>query len=526
MMGRPWVFAAWLLAACAQVHEPTGGERDTQGPRLLGAAPAQFSTHFAGDRIVLRFDERIRLDRPGQKMLISPPLAAPPTVRLQGADAVVIDLEAPLEPNTTYTFNLGDAVLDLSESNPAAGLTYVISTGGAIDSLLIAGRVENAATTAPEKEVLVMLYAAGADPLFRTGAPLYFTRSAEDGTFILEHLRPGAYEVFALRDQNGDLRYDLPNEEIAFGGAPVEATDSASRPLTLRLFREESAGQMLVDARVIADGALRVVTALPIASPRLDPLAWSGGSLTWTMERGAAGDTLLAWPSDTTRLRDRLFVLRDDTTAIDTLRYLPAQRMPYYVDLRLIRRPGDGGAVFQLRSSRPIARIDQERVRSTSAGSAPLLVRDAADPRLIGVDMRAAAKDLRALELLPGAVIDLYGGGHDTLRFDLALPDAKETGSLEVKGARSGGHVAILHVLDKHGGAVREAVVEGNSFSVRWDRLPPQAYTLELIEDRDGNGRWTTGSLSARRQPEPVWRHPDPVNLRAGWEMQVEWEVR
>lgn len=515
-----------LLAACAQVHEPTGGERDTQGPRLVEADPPPFTTRFAGDRIVLRFDERIRLDRPQQKMLISPPLAAPPQVRLQGADAVVIDLEAPLEPNTTYTFNLGDAVLDLSESNPATGLMYVISTGGAIDSLLIGGRVENAATTAPEKDVLVLLYAAGSDSMFQAGQPMFFTRSAEDGTFILAHLRPGAYEVFALRDQNGDFRYDLPNEEIAFGGTPVDATDSASAPLTLRMFREESTEQMIVDARVVPDGALRVVTALPIASPRLDPLAWSGGSLTWTMERSVTGDTLLAWPSDTMQLRDRLFALRDDTTAIDTLRYLPAQRMPYYVELKLIRRSGERGTVFQLRSSRPIARIDQERVRPAAAGSAPVLIRDGSDPRLIGVDTRASAKDPHGFELLPGAITDVYGGSHDTLRFDLALPEAKETGSLEVKGIRPNGPAAILHLLDKHGGAVREAVVEGNSFSVRWDLLPPEAYALELIEDRDGDGRWTTGSLSARRPPEPVWRHPDAVNLRAGWAVQVEWEVR
>jgi hypothetical protein len=249
-------FAVLLLCACAQVHEPSGGERDKAAPRLVEARPDNFSTGFSGDRIVLRFDERIRLDRVQQKLLISPPLAQAPQVRLTGSDEVTIDLRAPLEPNTTYTFNIGDAVLDLSESNPAGGVVYVVSTGDHIDSLMIHGEVVNAFTAAPEKEALVLLYAAGSDSSFRSGSPMYFTRSEEDGSFTLQHLRPGNYQLFALRDQNGDYRYDLPNEDIAFDAEPIQPQDTSGRAISLRLFRELSATQQLVEARVIPDGAM------------------------------------------------------------------------------------------------------------------------------------------------------------------------------------------------------------------------------------------------------------------------------
>ncbi|HRQ83964.1 MAG TPA: Ig-like domain-containing protein, partial [Flavobacteriales bacterium] len=67
-----------LMAGCAQVKEPQGGPKDTAPPALLDASPAYGSTQFTGNRIVLRFDERVKLDRVRERLLVSPPLALPP----------------------------------------------------------------------------------------------------------------------------------------------------------------------------------------------------------------------------------------------------------------------------------------------------------------------------------------------------------------------------------------------------------------------------------------------------------------
>ena len=63
---------------------------------------------------MLAFDERIRLDRVRNNLLISPPLEQLPEVRQARADRVVLDLTGPLSPKTTYVFNFGDAVVDLA----------------------------------------------------------------------------------------------------------------------------------------------------------------------------------------------------------------------------------------------------------------------------------------------------------------------------------------------------------------------------------------------------------------------------
>lgn len=526
----PWL-PALLLAACAQVREPQGGVRDTQPPELVQADPPQFSTQVSARRIVLTFDERIRLDRVRDRLLVSPPLDAQPDVHMSGSKSVVIDLNAALDSNTTYTFNIGDAVLDLSENNPASGLAYVISTGGHIDSLGMVGMVVNAFTAVPEKDVLVMLHPAGVDSSFRGASPSYFTRTGKDGRFELRYLRPGTFSLYALRDQNFNYRYDLPNEDIAFHALEVDPSLTDSVPIILYLFREPAAEQQVMDARVTADRALRIVTARSMSIPSMEAIAWSGGELTWSIELNATHDSLLLWPSDTTTLAGRRFILRDDTAVIDTVRYMPMEKMPFYVEAQLIKRRTNDGVVHLLRTSRPVAAIDPARaiLRRDSLLVPMELLIDTGDRRSVRIEADLAGAPAR-LELLPEAVTDIYGAGNDTLRYDLGATDASGTGDLivtlhleDTARARPGMMLQLLTAQDK---VLREQAFAGNDVVVEWNAILPGTYGLKLWADSDGNARWDPGSLDDHHQPERVWRYDGIVTVRAAWDVEVNWSIR
>ena len=51
--------------------------------------------------------------------------------------------------------------------------------------------------------------------------------------------------------------------------------------------------------------------------------------------------------------------------------------------------------------------------------------------------------------------------------------------------------------------------------------LLPGKYTIEIIEDLNGNGVWDTGDYHARRQPERKMIFT-PDNLRAAWEVEAK----
>lgn len=86
----------------------------------------------------------------------------------------------------TYTFSIGEAVKDLTEGNQALGLDLVFATGPSLDSLIIAGTVEQAFSGKAEKGALVMAYETIDDTSFQRGRPLYATRTDAMGRYLLQ----------------------------------------------------------------------------------------------------------------------------------------------------------------------------------------------------------------------------------------------------------------------------------------------------------------------------------------------------
>ena len=45
-------------------------------------------------------------------------------------------------------------------------------------------------------------------------------------------------------------------------------------------------------------------------------------------------------------------------------------------------------------------------------------------------------------------------------------------------------------------------------------------YKIRVIYDENNNGKWDTGSVKKRRQPEKIWNHPNEITLRANWDLE------
>lgn len=50
-------------------------------------------------------------------------------------------------------------------------------------------------------------------------------------------------------------------------------------------------------------------------------------------------------------------------------------------------------------------------------------------------------------------------------------------------------------------------------------------YYLRCLIDRNGNGRWDPGSWADRLPPEDVFYRPQSINVRAGWDLNEQWNV-
>lgn len=198
-----------------------GGPRDSLPPVLVKATPAVNTIGFTGNAITLQFNEFVQLENISQNLLINPPQERYPAV--QGKlRTVTIKLKDSLLPNTTYTFNFGDAIRDVNENNPFKSFTYTMSTGTYIDSLTISGVVFDAETGSPDSTLLVILHSNTDDSTVAKLKPRFVAKPDGKGFFSFKNLPAGKFKLYALKDE-GQKRYTSPEIPFAFYDTMVSA---------------------------------------------------------------------------------------------------------------------------------------------------------------------------------------------------------------------------------------------------------------------------------------------------------------
>ena len=343
-----------LALSCAQVGSPTGGPRDQDPPVVLESIPVNYTTFFEAKKILITFDEYIVLDNVNQELIVSPPMEEQPEVKLRKR-TLIIEFEEELKENTTYTFNFGNAIKDLHEGNKLQNFEYVFSTGAVLDSMSVKGTLQNAETLEkPEDPISIMLYTDLRDSVPLTEIPLYVGRSNDSGVFSVNNLRPGEYKVFALKDGNNNLLFDLPSEEIAFLDSsltvstdfvkqllgvdtlnqvtePVDSTlmvPDSLRPrgpnltslyVDLMLFTEPSEIQYITDYSREDPRKLQTIFALPLTdSFSYDFLPAPGEEIRYLEDMSINRDSLILWVIDSTQYRKDSLLLALQYTVKDT----------------------------------------------------------------------------------------------------------------------------------------------------------------------------------------------------------------
>lgn len=214
-------FLSVVPSGCANIIPPMGGPRDSLPPRLLSVSPRDSTRNFKGSRIVFTFDEYIADPQDlSNTLLFTPTFEINPEIAIR-AKTVTLRFRDSLKPNTTYTFNFGNAIKDVNEGNAVKNFTYVLSTGPVLDSLTLSGKVVMAETGKADSTLIVMLHRNRADTAVRTERPEYFARLDGQGAFRFQNLPRDTFAIYALGDAGLMRRYLDTAKAFAFADAPV-----------------------------------------------------------------------------------------------------------------------------------------------------------------------------------------------------------------------------------------------------------------------------------------------------------------
>ena len=569
--------------SCARIVSPVGGPKDVTPPKVVKCVPPNFSTNFKRNQFAITFDEFVKVDKFSQEVLISPPVEKFPDYKIK-KKTLIVHLKDTLKPNTTYTVNFGQSISDITEGNILNNFSYIFSTGTHVDSLSLRGQVLNALEKTPEKDITVMLYKNNNDTLPLKSLPLYVkpyyvSKTNKNGEFMFSGLADTSYLLFALKDMDYSLTYNLANEEIAFSDSmvrpqyrPAPVFDSALfkklvnpkmeedsvllvadslnkmadslasqkiREHTLYLFQPADTVPKLLKVSLISKNTMQFAFNFPADTVKIFSKNYAPKEQWFKPEWNAGKDTLtwfLKQPHpDSLKL---LMMNGKDTLGFQSIaiiqkeKYLPKRKkhepikveyLNWKYNMISVIKPGQK---LELTFDQPVNQLRFDSVLmikdKDSIYNPPHYFADSVHRTLVFPFKVEPDKKYR-LNIPDSAVIDWNGYYNKAIMITLQSKKTKEYGVLRfmLNPQKKNQHYIFQLLTPKN------KVVESRYFSsakeIVIENIDPGTYGFRIIFDRNNNKEWDPGNYLHDMEPEKVISYPKKVEVRANWEIDENW---
>ena len=510
-----------ILSTCANRGTISGGEKDVEPPIITKESPENFSVNFAEKEIRIYFNEYVKIKDVQKQLIISPPMKTQPEITpLGGASKEIrIKIFDTLPPNTTYAFNFGQSIVDNNEGNPYSFYRYVFSTGDYIDSLSVGGNIFDAEKREPEDFVSVMLYEVDStftDSVIYKKPPKYITNTLDSTTtFKLENLKAGKYLMIALKDENTSNKYEQKTDRLAFKKEFV--TIPTEESFNLKLFKEE-ADFKVIRPKQVAGNKIAFPYEGDAENLKINLHSQKPPEFIKRVTKDSKADTLYYWHTPKIKADSLLFSAKNKTYS-DSM----------YVNIRemkkdtLVIKPIQSGTLkldenFEIEGTIPFKSIKNENITLLDKDSLNVdftTKLDSLKNRYV-FDFKKKEDDNYRIQLLPGALTDLFENTNDTLNYNLRTKKASDYGNMRITLSNAV-YPIILQLTDKQGNVVAEKYSEKPE-PIDLFRLNPGTYDIRVIYDTNKNGKWDTGNYLKKIQPERISYYPEPIEIRANWD--------
>jgi len=79
----------------------------------------------------------------------------------------------------------------------------------------------------------------------------------------------------------------------------------------------------------------------------------------------------------------------------------------------------------------------------------------------------------------------------------------------------------IVQLLDEKKNVLRRDIIRKSGKIVYKDYLTGK-YGISVVYDDNNNGKWDSGNIHLKLQPENIWVDQDIITLRPNWEQETE----
>ncbi len=574
-----------LFHACANIAAPTGGLYDIDPPRVVKATPDFNALNNDKSKIEILFDENIKIEKPMEKVIIAPPQQKFPIIKAQG-HKVIVELEDELLPNTTYTINFTDAIVDFNEGNTLENFSYSFSTGDHIDSLAASGIVLKAENLEPVQGIYVGIHSNLNDTAFTQLPFERISRTDSRGRFSIKGIAEGEYKIYALGDLNRSYKYDNPQEEIAFlDSIIIPYTEQAMRndtvfidsltidtiynvkythffpdDILLRSFESGFARQYLQKHERTLPHKLDLFFAAPTEAAKFNLLQPEASSEKWYVkESSITNDTVSIWITDSLIYKADTIKLIVDFLRTDTLNnhVLNTDTLNFTIrggtkkksapekkkdeeeketpikHLNIRNNIQSSHEIYNslfLEFEEPLASFDsteiklQHEVDSIFSPVKYKLIPDSLNARRYRIEYKWEAGERYKFLIDSAAFVSEYGLHNNTLEQVFTVKKLEQYGNLIfIISGLPQGKTAYVELLNAQDKPFRKVRVLNNE-ALFMDLNPGKLYARLFIDENE-DGVWTSGDYDLKRNPEIVYYNPKWYEIRAFTNHEESWDL-
>jgi len=578
---------AWIviISSCANPGMPVGGAKDTIPPVLVKTEPEYKSLNYKGKDIKLTFNEYITTEEISEALVISPPMIKKPIIRTK-SKTLVIEFNEELKDSATYSLDFKNSIADNNEKNELENFRFSFSTGDVFDSLRVAGRLMNAFNLEPIDKALVLIHKNLHDSAVYRVTPDNIAKTDKEGLFMIDNIAPGKYHLFSIVDLNNNLLYDEGAEEMAFEDSLIipsaefveevdtifTATDTIvvmghthflPEPVYLKQFTENIFDQFLDS--YTRDTRYKSTFVFNESVKDSFELNLIGNNATnwYQIEYNENVDSLIVWIADTTVARMDTLLMEVCYLQLDSMSRLYLQKDT--VEMNFTDKEDDrskkkkksddeeeipepilqfnlqtdiSGSVVELNKNiginfpEPILAYDSTKIilyLSDDTLNKPLNIKfekDTSVYRKYNISYQWEPEEKYTLQIDSAAFTNIFGitSRKLTTKFSAREEDYYGTVSLKFTSVEMPVIVQLLTNSDDEK-VVIEKTIDKNG-SVLFDYIKPEKYRIKIIYDKNGNGKWDTGSYQDKVQPERVSYHNEVVKVRSNWEAEFSWDLK
>lgn len=510
-----------FITSCAQIVAPSGGPKDEVPPKVLKEIPSNKNTSFNDKKIIIKFDEFIQLKDADEQVVISPPMEEKPILEVAGK-SIIVQIRSKLKPNTTYTINFGNSIVDNHENAVLSNYSYVFATGDFIDTLTVKGTIHNAFNDKPEKGLLVCLYLIDSftDSTIIKQKPLYFTKTTESGQYIIHNLPPQEYTLVAFKDDNKNLKYDK-SESIAFYDSVVHTIDTL--PLTqLGSFKPSLFPRnKLIDTLGRNTGLFKFVIFNPY-NVQIKPQDNLTPYYTWKKTGKDNMDTVIVlssafktdsvWFHYTTPEYDTVFFVKPVKTA---------KALKFESSIKKTIELNDTLTInFNLPLAKAITDTSMIVLKEDTIVVNPKIIYT---PNADYMQLYYPLKEHTSysIEYKDSTFRDIYGGYSKKEKATINTKGLKDYSTLLLNFVHpNDGYQYIAQMVTEDETKVFKNFIIVKDEHVNFEYLLPAKYKIKIIRDTNRNGMWDNGDYQRKRQPEKVFYYPEVLTLRAYWDLE------